>query len=529
MAGRGVGNVGGGLGRSFAGRGIGGPQSGGRRNGDRVDQGIASKGSVYPRKGKGWGVQGEAAYPDLLDRWDREAQWQSWRKGMALARSQLIGAAERWSALEVLHRDSYAATPTWRHSKLLLAGFSSPLSPEGRWTVAIQPRGTEITRQPVGSNQKEFWYHFPDEPERPPLRLLQVSVNRPTLTGGGLPLHFNRMLIGEVLEDSATTFRHLAADPADGIGLLCVAVHEAQGAIYFDASRYWQRERTADGRLVLREVAVPADAPLPTFRQERHLTQTLTISCNCPSHTGLEFAKLLPGQLLGGQNLFPQRSPSGLSGPKRSSADGTPEGVRRRFALLPWERIPGKECKHCAAVRWALGCPMAEPTDMPSPDSDYWRDLAVMAQIEEGQGAMNDPQFLERLQANLLDEQAFSMLDITLLATCVGDAVGIVPQRVPLIPVQLAGAGGGTPFGGIAAFAGPLALQPRADLAALRLNEQHQSEDPATDVDAIFGDWWVGRGTSGVAFGLNGPGLVESSGPVMRPLPDGVDLPRVLP
>ena len=32
---------------------------------------------------------------------------------LALARSQLIGAAERWSALEVLHRDSYAATPTW--------------------------------------------------------------------------------------------------------------------------------------------------------------------------------------------------------------------------------------------------------------------------------------------------------------------------------------------------------------------------------------------------------------------------------
>ncbi|MCE2838046.1 MAG: hypothetical protein LW834_13980 [Cyanobium sp. 49614_E6] len=503
----------------------------GRRPGrDRFDIAQPLNSSVYPRKGKGYGVQGEAAYPDLLDHWDKLASWQSWRKGMSLARSQLIGAAERWSAIEVLHRDSYAATPSWRSSQLLLAGFTSSQSPEGRWTVAIQPRGTEISRQPVGGNQREFFYHFPDEPERPPLRLLEVKANLVALTGGGLPLHFNRMLIGEVLEDSAINFRQLADDPTDGLGLLCVAVHEEQGLAYFDASRCWRRERTADGRLINREIQIPPDAPLPTFRPARHLTQALTLSCNCPSHLGLEFAALRSGERLGGQNLFPQRAPSGLGGPRRSSGEGSPEGVRRRFAELPWDRIPGRECKHCHAVRWALGVPMAEPSDMPSPDSNYWRELSAMAQLEDMAGPMNQPWFLERLRDNLLDEQALSMLDATLLAACVGDAVGIVPQRVPLIPVQVAAAAP-TPLlipaaGPLRAGATPL---PYSNLGVLRINEQHPSSSPDEDLDAVFGDWWTGRGTATEVLAFDGPAQVHTAAPAIRPLPPNTPLPRVLP
>lgn len=543
MARRGVGNVSGSLGRPLAGRGIGG-----RSSGDRVDRGTPFKGSVHPRKGKGWGQQGEAAYPDLLSHWDRLSGWRSWRLGMGLARSQLAGAAERWSGIDVLRRDGFTRQQGWRRVPLLLAGITSRQSPEGRWTVAVQPRGTLTAYHPTPAEQSEFWYSYPDQPERAPLRLLQLDyANAPLPSENDPGLHLNRMLIGEVLEDSALSPSSLAEDPTDGIGMLCVAVNEERRLAYFDATRIWRRERTSDGRLVLREVAVSSDEPLPRFRSDRHLTQAMTVSCNCPSHLGLEYGRLLGGGRLGAQALFPQRSPSGLSGlgdaDDATLAGIAGEGVSRQFAPLPWDRIPGRECKHCHAVRWTMGCPMAEPTDMLSPDSDYWRDLAVMERVEEGQSAMSQPRFLDRLRANLLDEQAFSMLDVPLLAACAGDAVGVVPQRVPLFSDQVAAAAESQlGLSGLeTAFAASGVLDPLAvfeldvfvygvfGLTEARINEQRQVLRPEDDEAAIFGDWWVGRSTSQLVLGLNGPGQTESSGPALQPLAIDAELPRVLP
>ena len=50
--------------------------------------------------------------------------------------------------------------------------------------------------------------------------------------------------------------------------------------------------------------------------------------------------------------------------------------------------------------------------------------LAVMDRIEDAAGPMDSPQFLAFLRTRLLDEEALSMLDATLLAACVGDAGG---------------------------------------------------------------------------------------------------------
>jgi hypothetical protein len=485
-----------------------------RRSADRFDVGIPFDGSVYPRKGKGFGIQGEAAYLDLLAKWDKDGHWQSWRKGMALAHSQLVGAAERFTAVKVEHRNSYSPVAQWHTSTLLLAGFTSRESPEGRWTVAIQPRGTEITTQPVGSNQREFWYRFPDEPERAPLRLLELDFKAASLSTA-TPLHFNRMLIGEVLEDTAISAQQLEDDLTAGIAMLCVAVHEQAGKAYFDATRLWRRERTADGRLITREVAVGPQDPLPMFRADRHLTQTTTVSCNCPSHLGLSFARLHSGPPLGSQDLFPQRAPSGLSTAQRAGNRDHPEGVRRRFRALEWERIPGQECKHCHAVRWALGAPMAEPSDMQSLASDYWNDMRVMRRIEDMDAPMSDPRFLEDLQLSLLSEQAFSQLDVTLLAASVGDCVGIVPQRVDLAPVQLLPAGSGPAATGA--------------LGVLRQNEQHATEDPRDDSDAVFGDWWVGRGTATAVLAFDGPGQAHSDRAIEPLLAGATDLPTVIP
>jgi hypothetical protein len=418
----------------------------------------------------------------------------------------------------------------------MLAGLSSRESPEGRWKVEIQPRGTEITALPVGSNQKEFWYRFPDDPTRAPLRLLEVDFKAASL-GQSVSLNINRMLIGEVVEDTATGPRQLEEDPTAGIGLLCVAVHEASGKAYFDASRFWRRERTDDGRLVTREVTVSPQEPIPMFRAERHLSQTTTVSCNCPSHLGLSFTKLLSGPPLGSQDLFPQRAPSGLGGPQRVPGEGSPEGLRRRFRTLPWDRIPGEECKHCHAVRWALGAPMAEPADMQSLASDYWNDLKVMARVEQMDAPMRDPRFLDDLRLSLLNEQAFSQLDVSLLAASVGDCVGVTPQRVEFIADQLQGTAqppaaqppAALPPAAAPFTAVPQAAGPRAAMGVLRQNEQHPTRDPSEDVDAVFGDWWVGRGTATAVHGFDGPAKPRSTRAI-EPLPPGsTELPSVIP
>lgn len=483
-----------------------------RQQRDRFDVGRPLQGSVYPRKGKGLGVQGEAQYLDVLDKWDKETNWQSWRKGMALAYSGLIGVAERFTAVTVEHRDSFANTPRWRRSTLLLAGFTSRESPEGRWTVAVQPRGTEITRFSLrGSTQREFWYSDPAMPEQAPLRLMEltyVDSSKPQPRG---VMFLNRMLIGEVIEDTAIDPDRLEEDLSAGIGLLCVAVWEAMGRAYFDATRYWVRERTTDGRLITREVAVGPNDPLPTFRSDRHLTQATTLSCNCPSHLGLAFTRLLPGPALGSQDYFPQRAPSGLGGAQRDLGEGNPEGVRRRFHSLPWDRIPGRECKHCHAVRFALGAPMEEPSDMLSLMSDYWQSLKAMGQLEEMDAPMTNERFLEQLRLSLLSEQAFSQLDITLLAACIGDCIGIAPQRVELSRIQLA------PAAAVRSFSGPL-----------RQNEQHPTSDPREDFDAVFGDWWVGRGTATAILGFDGPGQPRNTRAV-EPITDPSAVPLVIP
>lgn len=492
------------------GRGIGG-----RRQGDRVDLGRPVIGGTYPRKGKGWGVQGEASYPDLLDQLDRRSTWQAWRKGMSLARSQLVGAAERWSALQVMHRDAYALMPEWRQSTVFIVGFTSKASPEGRWTVTIKPRGTEITSQPIGEVQEEMWHALHDGPDAPQQRLLEVRFKDAPMTNPAMPqLNFNRMLIGEVLEDTALDHATLAEDPTDGIGLLCVGVHEERGTVWFDASHYWKRERLADGRLVLRKIKVADNEPAPVFRHNRHLTQALTLSCNCPQHCGMEFVRLRSGERLGGQHLFPQNAPSSSESTEVATTWGpNPEGVRRLFQELSWARLPGIECKHVAAVRWALGVPLAEPGDMPSPDSDYWKDLAVMAMLEDAATPMNAARFVEQLRGNLLDERTFSGLDATLMATSVGDCMGVTPQRVAVGSFQMQAA------------VMPPGMPDYGDMNEMRLNLQYQSLDATANGSAIFGDWWVGRGTNPLVWGFDGPGRLNRSEPAMRP----VTSPEVLP
>jgi hypothetical protein len=148
--------------------------------------------------------------------------------------------------------------------------------------------------------------------------------------------------------------------------------------------------------------------------------------------------------------------------------------------------------------------------------SDYWLDIKRMRQIEDMDAPLSDPRFLDDLRQSLLSEQAFSGLDITMLAASVGDAFGVIPQRVELAAAQLAAPGT------------RVALKALGE-AELRANEQRYVVNPRDDDSAKFGDWWVGRGTANVALAYEGPGQTLGT-PAITPLPPGtVDLPTAIP
>ena len=112
--------------------------------------------------------------------------------------------------------------------------------------------------------------------------------------------------------------------------------------------------------------------------------------------------------------------------------------------------------------------------------SDYWNSLKAMGQFEGALPPMAQPRFIERLRLNLMDEQAFSDLDATLLATTVGEAYGVLPERLELNLQQKSP-------GGSSRFFAPVHE---------RFHRQHHSDKPGDDPDALLGDWWVGRGTA---------------------------------
>lgn len=492
-----------------------------------------NRSGVYPQKGKGWRVQGEAVFPDQLEIADRRSTWAAWRKGMDLARSGAIADLERFTVVQAQVRDAFRAGEAWRLVPVLLAGFPSQASPEGRWTVAVLQRGGRTLPNPVAAGgQREEWMADPADPEAPPRRLLVVSL-------AGQP--FNRMMLGEVLEDSAVgphppssgsveVPAPLAEDPSDGLGLLCIGVRKDLGELVFDAERCWRRVRLSDGRLQLVEQRIPVTDPLPLFRAGRHLTQTTTLSCNCPAHLGVEYLRLRGDVALGGQDLYPQRGPGALDPKLREgSPEGrTGEGVKRRFFDLSAFRIPGQECKHCHAVRWMLGAPLAEPGDTLSLAHGYWNDPRIYALVEGIDAPLLQPRFVEGLRRTILEDDAFFQLDSTLLAGCVGDVLGVVPQRIELSDQQVGA--GVAPFlmARVAPAVSPLSVLPLGPLAPLRMNEQNFRERAEDAEEAQFGDWWVGRGTQRTVWPFRGPRQLDGH-PALLPLQEDAAIVGVAP
>jgi hypothetical protein len=450
---------------------------------------------IFPTKGKGWGVQGEAAFPDLIQHWNQENKWQSWRRGMALAFS-----ADRplLDGLTVLSANGMPAGADLIVSQdAIKVDFPSRDSPQGAWSVVIRPRGVQQAALAIGDDQFEVWWTNPATEEQ--ARVMAWRGNWSTAE-----TVLASALIGELIEDTATPSGELL-DVLDGHALLCVGMDTDEGIVYFDAERLWRYEPLPQGGRVLVEHAVPRSAPLPKFRADRSLVQSMTMSCNCPSHLGSEYAFLGRQLRPGTQGAFPQRGGQTLQ-PLEKPVSETTAGVKRAFSALSIERIPGEECKHIGAVRFLLRSPLREPTDNPV----VWRGDPDAYGQEEIWGREFDRRLAEELEAALSVASRWEGVDITLLAASAGDAFSVWPTRQRL--------------DGLPAPARMSALQHgmRRDMdeRAQLFPEQHFGTTPLASLDSIAGDWWVGRGTSTVALIYTSPTTTDPT-PAIQRMPMG--------
>lgn len=478
----------------------------GRRSG--LNRGKPDPGGVFPSKGKGWGIQGETALPDILSHWDRVTRWQSWRRGMQLAFGSQVGQTVATDGLDVLVRPAFKPDRGFEYRSVALMRFASSSAPSGVWTTTIMPRGLNTAPLPLqaGMQRHETRIHA-STGETLPVLVVDGGANWQTT------LQATSGLVGELITDTATGLGSLA--PAeDGISMLCLQVDPSHGQMVLDASRYWRYEITDAGRRVLVEHRVqPGEAP-PQFRIGRHLCQALTISCNCPSHLGVEHARLRSGAL-GTQALFPQQGGQNVLDVGGKAGSDMAEGVKRRFAALQWARIPGEECKHCHATRFMLNAALPEPTDMLSPAADYWQQGAGFDQLEEIGNVFDDRAMAVMAQRSMLLRNAWDGLDQTLLASSVGDALTVMPTRVSHDP----------PLEEATAPMMELLMHQSFRLPGNppRFNEMHFSVHYQEDDDAIRGDWWIGRGTNTEVRTYDAAHVVEPE-PTMKPMARHTDL-----
>jgi hypothetical protein len=230
--------------------------------------------------------------------------------------------------------------------------------------------------------------------------------------------------------------------------------------------------------------------------------QSTVISCNCPSHLGVEYGKLLGGPMLGSQAFYPQTMPGAalLERPLQSATDRSfraaaeqrtldpLEGVARRFQLLGWERPPSPCCKHVHAVRFALGCPMAEPNDMPIVIDNPWS-MRDGFDPWEGHGApLASPRFKEELMQRAFFDDAVRGLASTITTGAIGDAFGITVEKTGLAPVQV-----GDPVR-------------RAAIGDPRFCQQWTTVDPRQAETAVLGDVYAGRLTNRWSYPYSGGG-----------------------
>lgn len=479
---------------------------------DRFDVGRIGPGGVYPRKGSGHGEVGEAAFPDLFEHWNRTMSWSAWRAGLDLSLSGLYTNTNQYQAFEVLRVPPFSPFGL-DPAPVLGVAFPSVQSPEGRWTVTIKPRGTEVSDFSVSDtwqlSETSIDLELGNPYGYPPgtYRLL-VGANPDNPGNPGVDLQAPTLassLVGELIEDSVISASPLvvADEDDEAVILLCVAVYSQSRTMVFDGSRYWKRERQENGTTILRMYPIGPKDPIPRFREGRYLTQITSYSCNCPKFLQMAYGDFRGQKIKQMQAMFPQ-----LSG--QAPQDNTPlEGVGRRFREMYWARIPHHGCKHIHAARFAVGNPCAEPGDLPVLIGDYWNALHALSPYENVGPPLMSDQFFDALNQRALHDSAYRSLGSTITTGSMADVCSVTMEAIAVQPNQ-------------AIDGASLLFRNSSDLAnSLRFTMQHFPEDPKAAESAVLGDVWAGRLTQQYSYPYVAPGEIADT-PFYRPISAGL-------
>jgi hypothetical protein len=356
---------------------------------------------------------------NLLQSADAESGWRRWREGMRLAVQQLGELDGQYSTARLLRSSPFSVDGALQAFPVLLVGFPSRSSPEGRWTVTVLNRGSvQATEALTPERQQEVTVRWQQlnalmEWETKTWRLLRVEVGPIWSEGDGVESD----LVGELLEDSLLPDGTWRADEDVKLRMV-VAVDYVNDAIYLDGEREWRREakETPDGRDRHRITQKPIYEWQPLeLENGTFLVQSTSLSCNCPDEQGLVLKDWRSRRANASQ-------PSGALVPV--GVDPV-DAVANRFRAHDWQRVPENACKHQHAVRWALGWPTAEPVDVLSLQHDYWTDPARYAEMEEIAPPLLDPRFPDLLAAEVRRDALWRGLDQLVGALSAADVASV--------------------------------------------------------------------------------------------------------
>ena len=135
---------------------------------------------------------------DLLQQLDADQRYRGWREGMkiAFARAGALATQARTVNLLALQPWSWQDNLQLRPATQFL--FPSASSPDGAWTVTVDPRAGPLTTEPLSLlNQREI--QLSASGDGAPIRLLEVTVRSDGSANASWSV---RGLLGELVEDS---------------------------------------------------------------------------------------------------------------------------------------------------------------------------------------------------------------------------------------------------------------------------------------------------------------------------------------
>lgn len=455
---------------------------------------------------------------DLIQQLDADQRYRSWRLGMRLAFARAGSLLSNARLVNLLALRPWSADDALQLRPATQFLFPSKTSPDGAWTVTVEPRDGPLTTEPLSlMNQREILLQ--PGPNSDPIRLLEVTVRTDASNNGTWSV---RGLLGELVEDSLLLDVDVAPEilprseyrfrPDNDIAMmLVVGCNPEAGLIYLDGRRRWRRRpRNARGGSRLVEEIIPGDQSifLGQGPEEAWLCTSSSYACNCPAFLGIQLQDWRSGRGPGGTGSLP------VSGPFSPIRRDPLNEIGRVYRLLSWERDPADSCKHIHCARWLLGCPTEDPGDVAPPSDPYW---------QWGQEMQEQEEFVSPLRPNEGFETAASMdrwrgLSGLLPAVSGADALALTAHELPLYRSETEGLLL-LPLEGVDSDPYLAPVVPGDTVTVDRFNRLWPTED-RFETDGTVGDVWVGKGTATEAYPYAADGQPADT-PFITPAPFG--------